>query len=130
MIYNHFDRVQINTADPNVKPALISNWAQHVEVSAILQCRGDFPEVSGVEFLFDASGGRGLAPNSWPQGMPRRCGYAGGLNPDNVAAAVADIGTKASLYWIDMETGVRDDHDRFSIDKCQAVCEAVYGTPY
>ena len=25
MIYNHFDRVQINTADPNVKPALISN---------------------------------------------------------------------------------------------------------
>jgi hypothetical protein len=30
-------------------------------------------------------------------------------------------------YWIDMESGVRDDDNRFSLDKCQAVCEAVYG---
>lgn len=130
LIYDHFQRVQINTADPEVKPSLIANWARHLEVSPILQCRGEFPDVDGVEFLFDASGGRGIAPKAWPKGLNYRCGYAGGLNPDNVAAAVADIGTKAGAYWIDMETGVRDDRDRFSLDKCQAVCEAVYGTPY
>lgn len=129
LIYDHFQRAQINTTDPEVKHSLIANWAHHMKVKAILQCRADFPDISGdVEFLFDASGGRGLAPKAWPHGMPRRCGYAGGLNPDNVAAAVADIGTKAVAYWIDMETGVRDERDRFSIEKCQAVCEAVYGT--
>jgi hypothetical protein len=29
-------------------------------------------------------------------------------------------------YWIDMESGVRTD-DRFDIEKCRAVCEAVFG---
>ena len=27
----------------------------------------------------------------------------------------------------DMESGVRDERDRFDINKCRAVCEAVYG---
>jgi hypothetical protein len=44
-----------------------------------------------------------------------------------MAAAVAAIGPMAPYYWIDMESGVRDDDNRFSLDKCQAVCEAVYG---
>jgi hypothetical protein len=37
------------------------------------------------------------------------------------------IGSRASRYWIDMESGVRDDQDKFSLAKCRAVCEAVYG---
>jgi hypothetical protein len=40
---------------------------------------------------------------------------------------VAVISQRAARYWIDMESGVRDDQDRFSIEKCRAVCEAVYG---
>lgn len=49
------------------------------------------------------------------------------LRPENVAIALKDLGEKALRYWIDMETNVRDENDYFSLEKCRAVCEAVYG---
>lgn len=33
----------------------------------------------------------------------------------------------AGPYWLDMETGVRDQNDRFDLWKVRAVCELVYG---
>jgi hypothetical protein len=123
-----FQRVQINTADPNIQPSMIGNQAAKRNLRAILQCRGDFPRVASVDVLFDASGGRGISPTAWPVATNTTfCGYAGGLNPDNVAQAVAMIGQQGRRYWIDMESGVRDERDRFSIAKCRAVCAAVYG---
>jgi hypothetical protein len=127
LLIEGFVRSQINTADPNVQPSMIRQWADRLSVAAILQCRGAFPDVSAVQVLFDASGGRGVSPSDWPRGLPRLCGYAGGLGPNNVADAVSIIGARASDYWIDMETGVRDENDRFSLEKCRLVCEAVYG---
>lgn len=125
----HFQRVQINTADPLVQPSLIGNWAASRNLRAILQCRGRFPCVASVDVLFDASGGRGIVPNDWPKAVNATfCGFAGGLRPDNVAAAVAAISERATRYWIDMESGVRDERDRFSLEKCRAVCVAVYGS--
>lgn len=125
-----FKRVQINTADPKVQPTLIGDQAAKRNLRAILQCRGQFPQVSGVDMLFDASGGRGISPSNWPQAVSTTfCGYAGGMSPENVAKAVQIIGTRADRYWIDMESGVRDERDRFSLEKCRAVCEAVYGRP-
>lgn len=124
----YFARSQINTADPKVQPTLISAWAEQLRLRAILQCRGPFPAVSSIDVLFDTSGGRGIAPNDWPVAVDSTlCGYAGGLRPENVSQAVQIIGQRATRYWIDMETGVRDEHDRFSLEKCRAVCEAVYG---
>lgn len=127
----HFQRVQINTADPNIQPSLIGNQAAKRSLRAILQCRGEFPRIASVDVLYDASGGRGVVPSDWPVATNTTfCGYAGGLRPDNVAEAVARIGTlRAHRYWIDMESGVRDEQDRFSLEKCRAVCEAVYGAP-
>ncbi|QNB08389.1 hypothetical protein G5S34_17605 [Herbaspirillum frisingense] len=122
-----FERVQINTADPNVSPGHIRVWADRLRVEPILQCRKEFPDIEMVNWLFDASGGRGIEPASWPRPVGNFVGYAGGLKPDNVAAAVSKIGTMAEDYWIDMESGVRDAQDRFSIDLCRQVCEAVYG---
>lgn len=128
LIGSAFIRAQINTADPHVQPSLIGHWAHGRGVRAILQCRGAFPAVKAVDVLFDASGGRGISPADWPEAHPESfCGYAGGLGPDNVAAAVSIIKTRARHYWIDMESGVRDENDLFSLDKCRAVCEAVYG---
>ncbi len=129
-----FARAQINTADPKVQPSLIKSWADTLPLRAILQCRGEFPDVKAVDVLFDASGGRGISPGSWPKPAPGRInGYAGGLNPDNVANSVQKISARfmhscsGATYWIDMESGVRDEQDRFDVAKCRAVCEAVYG---
>lgn len=124
-----FQRVQVNTADKNASPALVGHQAAKRNLRGILQCRGAFPQVESVDVLFDASGGRGISPSDWPQAVNTTfCGYAGGLSPENVAQAVQIIGTRANRYWIDMESGVRDENDRFSVAKCRAVCEAVYGS--
>jgi hypothetical protein len=126
-----FQRVQINTADPNIQPSVIGNQAAKRNLRAILQCRGDFPHVASVDVLFDASGGRGIEAKVWPAAAKTTfCGYAGGLKPENVAQAVLAIGQQGVRYWIDMESGVRNEYDHFSIEKCRAVCEAVYGAPH
>lgn len=128
LLRKHFARSQINTTDPDIQPSLIGDWAARRNLRAILQCRGEFPTVASVDVLFDASGGRGIVPSDWPTAVNTTlCGYAGGLRPDNVAQAVEVIGRRATRYFIDMESGVRDDSDRFSLEKCRAVCEAVYG---
>jgi phosphoribosylanthranilate isomerase len=125
-------RVQINTAHKDFPLAEIEKWAMSIGAVPILQCRKEFPEQltgSGfIDWLFDASGGRGISPESWPKPASQRlCGYAGGLSPSNAAQAVETIGSMSSNYWIDMETGVRDENDNFSLERCLRVCEAVYG---
>lgn len=128
LLTDYFQRGQINTTDPAALPTVAAYWAERVNLRAILQCRTSFPRVSATDMLFDASGGRGVVPSDWPEAvLTTFCGYAGGLNPDNVAAAVRVIGARADRYWIDMESGVRDQLDRFSLARCRAVCEAVYG---
>jgi hypothetical protein len=129
-----FNRVQVNTARPRLPIKSLQAWGIGNGVEVVLQCREQFPAViPEVSWLFDASGGRGLEPEAWPK--PAHAaharnvlkGYAGGLNADNVAAHVRAIGEHDELYWIDMESGVRDAHDRFSVAACRRVCEAVYG---
>jgi hypothetical protein len=122
-----FERAQINSADTSIDAHRVLAWADQVEVMPILQCRGDgFPVATNVRWLFDESGGRGIAPTRWPQGhATATCGYAGGITPENVKDAVAAM--PAVDFWIDMESGVRDEADRFSLERCLAVCEALYG---
>lgn len=132
LIKARFWRAQINTSDPNVQPAAIATWARAVAVKPILQCRGPFPDSLATSWLFDASGGRGIEPEAWPAPPEKykslMVGYAGGLRPENVVRHVENIQLFASDYWIDMETGVRDENDRFDLERCRRVCEAVYGT--
>jgi hypothetical protein len=74
-------------------------------------------------FLFDSSGGNGITPNVWPRSFNNRCGYAGGLGPDNLDYYLQDIEryAKNQIVWIDMETGVRETINFISwmsIQKC------------
>lgn len=89
--------------------------------------------------LFDESGGRGQEPEAWQapleitsEKLPSRavsplCGYAGGLGPDNLAVHLERIAlvTKQQLFWVDMETKLRDTNDAFDITAAQACLEAV-----
>jgi hypothetical protein len=137
-LVRYFTRAQINTARPNIDLKKINRWAFDNSIRAVIQCRGAFPtrEFSNVDFLFDASGGRGLYPSDWPHGLPASpmsgdllVGYAGGLAPHNVAAAIEVMGQRAKRYYVDMESGVRDENDNFDLERCRLVCEAVYGVP-
>lgn len=129
MLLYQFGRAQINGA-PVHAAGKISVWAMCRQLRPVMQCADGWPAEMDVDWLYDKSGGRGQVPASWPAHPPagRRVGFAGGLDPDNVAQHVEAIaGSRDMSYWIDMESGVRDDENRFSLDKCRAVCEAVYG---
>lgn len=80
------------------------------------------------EVLFDASGGRGLERSEWPKHLGDwTCGYAGGLGPDNLQRELPRIAAAAGSfpYWIDMESKLRDEDDRFSLPLARQALEAV-----
>lgn len=119
-----FQRVQVNHREPPLPVLRLFGFA--IGKPVIVQTIGtDFPDVTDLDWLSDRSGGRGLPPASWPPYPGRLVGYAGGIGPANVRQVLAAIGADGP-YWIDMESGVRTD-DRFDLEKCRRVCEAVYG---
>lgn len=70
--------------------------------------------------LFDASGGQGKSPEGWAKPLDGvHCGYAGGLGPDNLAAELLKIQSAADTrpYWVDMEGKLRDQDDRFDLER-------------
>jgi hypothetical protein len=119
-----FSRIQVNHSKPD--PELIVQFSAARGQRCIAQSRSiEFPEDDRLDWLFDASGGRGMSPLFWPKHPGRLVGYAGGLGPVNVEAALEAIGANGA-YWIDMESRVRDG-DRFDLQLVEKVCVTVYG---
>jgi phosphoribosylanthranilate isomerase len=80
--------------------------------------------------LFDASHGRGEVAASWPAVLPGLyCGYAGGLEPDNLAEQLGRIAEAAgdATVWIDMESRVRTPRDELDLGKVIRVLEVAAG---
>jgi hypothetical protein len=124
-IFAGFARIQVNHPEPD--EIRIADFSRCLGMPCIAQTRTTFPQGSRIGWLFDASGGRGVAPVAWPRhpGGGQLVGYAGGIGPENVREVIAAIDA-GGPYWIDMESGVRAD-DRFDLEKCRAVCEAIFG---
>lgn len=144
--YHRFARVQVNCTAEGMRYDLhtLQAFSHRIERPVIFQA-GDFPDPlvlpmqdrSTLQTLFDRSGGRGVAPDSWPachhDGL---VGYAGGIGPGNVARVLDRI--DARNFWIDMETGIRgpsragaierQEADRLDLDRCEAVCRAIWPT--
>ena len=83
---------------------------------------------SKVQILFDASGGRGTEITDIPNPILNlHCGYAGGLNADNLEAKIKEI-DQAVLrdreIWLDMENGVRTNNE-FDLSKVRKCCEII-----
>lgn len=78
--------------------------------------------------LFDTSKGRGISPVSWPSPIGKFCGYAGGLNPENIVDAndkiVGYFENTDNAYWLDMESGLRINNE-FSLQKCKEVFDNI-----
>lgn len=90
--------------------------------------------------FFDASGGAGRVPTSWPraeyvespgcEGMKETLclhGYAGGLGPDNIIEQLPLIAAAAgeAPYWIDMETKVCVPERGLNLNACNRVVDLV-----
>ena len=74
--------------------------------------------------LLDASGGRGIDTPIEILKCDGKVGYAGGINPDNVADKLTYLfeNIHEGEFWIDMESGVRTN-DWLDIDKVRRVLE-------
>ena len=131
-----FKRVQLNLEFGNVEgkydvAALLKQIARYPEFEFIIQYTdkrkallSGLRDIPNHSILFDASAGRGVSPDAWPAPLEGHfCGYAGGINPDNVAANLDKIAAAgAQDTWIDMESGVRTN-DRFDLEKVRRVLE-------
>ncbi len=130
-----FQRIQLNLKFGDIEgkydPAeLVSRVKGSPQHQFILQYTGEkqgllplFHDIPHHAVLFDASAGRGISPDEWDAPLDGHvCGYAGGLNPDNVGKHLQDIAHVARGHetWIDMETGVRTN-DQFDLAKVRSV---------
>lgn len=87
---------------------------------------------NNLSFLFDESGGRGIETDNYPFDFKHYCGYAGGLNVDNIERKLNQFRimnsfpeTRKTDFWIDMETGVRNGDDIFSIYKVKQIIKKI-----
>lgn len=128
-------RVQVNSTQCDANAILtLMRFSIHIGLPVIMQWRDAvFPcAPSQIHLLQDRSGGRGIAETTWtvPDQIclkaKRTVGYAGGLGPDNVAAAMPEIlkASSGSQFWIDCESSLRTD-DWFDAAKADAMIEAV-----
>lgn len=83
--------------------------------------------ITNHAILCDASGGRGIVPNEWPiLNTEKKVGYAGGLGKDNIYGQIRKIQEiDETPAWIDMETKLRDEEDKFSFDECVSILELI-----
>ena len=90
-----------------------------------------------MSVLFDASMGLGVAIREFPEPpspneVPKGCGYAGGIGPQNVREVLTAVtgAARGMPTWIDMESSLRTMHphsslngdkvDIFDLDKCRS----------
>lgn len=122
--FKNFNRIQLNMSDYG--SSAISHMLNYTYDTVIFQHRTDFP-LNNVQphYLFDKSGGRGMLNPTFPKQVNENnfVGYAGGFCPDNIENVIQTI--DATNYWVDMETGVRDENDILDLDRCEKVIEKI-----
>ena len=127
-------RVQINAR--NYDYHRIEEFADVVSCESVIvqhrdSFRHDMPSLHPkIEYLYDRSGGRGHTSfDTWTKPVHTRIkhGYAGGISQHNIEQALRFIGTlHVFRIWLDMETSVRDESDRFDIHKAATMSEAAF----
>ncbi len=136
-VENRRGRLQINVnllKRPDITPPMLDAAIRRFQGSVIIQHHDANASVAAQltapnrAFLFDASGGRGLAPAQWPRTIPGvQCGFAGGLGPDSLGTELPriDQASAGGLFWVDMESRLRDGNDRFDLERATRALEEV-----
>lgn len=142
-IWKRFSRVQINTHGIHHqydKHGLIQVLTEHSDKEFIFQydnvnkqiVDAVSPSCKNISALFDLSHGAGILPKEWVKPLEGiKCGYAGGLSPENVQQQIKLIEQKVGdgEIWIDMETQIRSNNDQqFDLVKVEKVLEICLNT--
>ncbi len=135
-IWNDFQRIQINTHAQKHQfeyDAIVGLKSLNKEI--IFQFDGANQTILAYALLnnvncstlYDMSHGNGILPKEWPKPIEGvKCGYAGGLSPDNIKQQIELIESKVGNYelWIDMETQIRSNSDaQFDLNKVISVLD-------
>ncbi len=124
-------RIQLNgQVSPGEAEALIERYPDQ---AFITQYVGDPTELHRADLgprhsvLVDESGGRGVLAKDWPLlRTTKPVGFAGGLNAKTIPKELPRILKEAKPgWWIDMESGLRDDLDWFSAQKAWETLETI-----
>lgn len=85
-----------------------------------------------IHILVDGSRGKGISPEKWKipnheklMGLP--FGIAGGLTPQTIMAEIQRFhqDTGQSVSWADLESGARDEQNRFDLSRVQTGIETI-----
>lgn len=136
-VWNIFQRIQLNFhAIPHIATeslnGILQDWSDKEFIFQYDNVNNEIAHLAikrGIDcsILFDTSGGAGILPNSWPEPIEEiKCGYAGGISPENIEEQMKLInnivGEKQT--WIDMETHVRSNNDyQFDLEKVEKCLE-------
>jgi len=110
------------------------------ETKAVFDALRGLETFPNVSFLFDESVGTGMEITNFPcpiEALPYKCGYAGGIGPENVKVVLSRLSSlvedarKKKEYsftiWIDMESKIRDNEtDEISPKKIDAVLQQCF----
>lgn len=131
--YPFFGRIQLNTHG-EYHPFTM-DYVQHLpsDIEYIFQYDNvNFHQLNhaldeglNCSALFDLSHGECVLPDKWPELLPNvKCGFAGGLGPDNLEEQIGLIEERAGTQdiWIDMETHVRTK-EKFDLVKVRHCLE-------
>lgn len=140
-LWRYFQRVQINTHGiPHRYNENAINCMKHFKKEIIFQYDGSNKDILNYALsiglncstLFDLSHGAGVLPKEWIMPVEGvRCGYAGGLSPENITEQIKLIESKVGDYelWIDMETQIRSNSDQlFDLKKVGSVLDSCIET--
>ncbi|WP_262298185.1 hypothetical protein [Microvirga sesbaniae] len=133
-VHPNVSRIQLNFAFRRSKFALtdLDSAIHSISIPVITQEHRANAGVSlsikapNHQVLFDASGGRGIETSQWsPPVDGKVCGFAGGLGPESLSRALPAIKQvcNGQVFWIDMESRIRDENDWFDLDACGRVLE-------
>lgn len=126
-LISHAPRVQVNG---RIDEDELHVLARHV--GTLITQHNDINEglmaipIRNHSLLIDASGGRGISPDSWDVLMTQKpVGRAGGLGPDNLVSELEAFAVDAHVgSWVDMEGKLRTD-DWFDLDTAHR-CAATF----
>jgi phosphoribosylanthranilate isomerase len=129
----YVNRIQINFVCKNKQEQELENLCENFPNTKFITQHNEankdlHKKIKSVnhQILFDASGGRGIKTEVWPQPFNDKvCGYAGGLGLENIEQDFENIKNLAfSHFWIDMEGRIRTE-DKLDLDICEKILEKV-----